>query len=148
MLSKEEKEFYAKRISEIIGTNTNAKTFNFNTVINAAAKKYYPTAIQGLLVDVFDRNESVAVNLEKIRSLKKKPGLSAYDIDELNKFESLLKASDEFWGASQETSSRCCARCQVMIADYAGGMFGGLGSVGFSVLVNYIQDTHHGGGCM
>jgi hypothetical protein len=147
-MSKEEKDFYAKRISEIMGENPDAKNFNFNTFINAAAKKYYPPAIQGFLIDVFTRNESVEVNLEKIRALKKQPGLSGYDIEELNKFESVLKASNEYWPENQTPNSRCCARCQVMIADFAGEMFGHIGSVGYSVLVNYIQDTYHNGGCM
>lgn len=153
LISAQEKEFYAKRVDEIFGSNTKLTNLNFNDIFNRAAKKYYSPKLQEFLIDILNKNESPDIITDKISILKNDKTLSIIDLEEVKKFESVYISSQLYWENDFSNTEnvvskyKCNPHHQAFLADAGGMMFGGWGCLIFSAFVVDLQDQH-GGGCI
>lgn len=153
VISNEEYLFYKNRLVSVLGENGNLNSTNFVEITIKGIKKYYTNEKTQLALISFIETPKAPSEVNIIlQNLLNDKELNNSEINEVKKLVSVFNASIKYWNVPMNDNSstvemKCNPKHQVYLADIAGCMFGGLGSIAYSWLVDEMQQQH-GGGCI
>ena len=149
VLTDEEYLFYKNRLITILGADGNLNSRNFRDQTIKGIKKFYTQKTQLVLIDLIENPKAPTLVNKILQNLFSDSDLPDLEINEIKKLISVFSASIKYWSVpfSDDNKKACNPKHQLYIADIAGCMFGGLGSIGLSWLVDEMQ-SQNGGGCI
>lgn len=98
-------------------------------------------------------NPKAPVEVDKLlTSLLSNSEVPSSEISEIKKLISVFNASVDFWNVpfqddTLQSKIKCNPKHQQYLADICGCMFGGVGAIAYSWLIEEMQQQH-GGGCI
>lgn len=151
VLTNEEYLFYRNRLISIFGKEGNLNSSNYHELTMKAIKMYYSPKTQKILINLLESPrapEEVSVILQNLLEDKELP---SSEINEIKKLQSVYLASVKFWPIStnnlDNNKYKCNPKHQQYLADAFGCVWGGLGAIAYSWLIEEMQNQH-GGGCI
>ncbi|KNB62261.1 hypothetical protein [Chryseobacterium sp. Hurlbut01] len=159
----------------LYGQNTTITTFEFRDrgeliLESAVNQNIISLNFKNFVINLIEANEDAETSIANVDFFMENNELSEKEIELLNDFKSVVTHSDVFWDSNYnltqtDTTARCNPKHQVRLVDgygtILGGTFGsvwfpGVGSIiggaiggqGFSALIEHMQDTNYGGGCV
>ena len=139
-------ELTMNRINQVFTKEKSTlKRTDYFSTLEVGINKFSPGKTQTLFSEIMNGELDYDIILNKLNDFVATNELTAEELNATEGFKSVFTSSQEYWtpknekGVAQKPDPMVT---QVLVADGIGYIFGGIGSVGFSLAIHILQDGH------